>query len=171
MVDGWRSTVEYPVTLEYDDNGTILVGFPDFPEAHTFGADEVDALAHAQDALTTVIDAYMKDRRDIPKPSATKTPYHVPLPALVEAKVQLFQVMRAGRVKKSDLARRLDWYPPQVDRLLEVRHASQLGQLEAAFEVLGKRLVVGVQDIAPTPKPKRVSTRRAPVARRRPMAR
>jgi antitoxin HicB len=35
----------YPVTLEKDDNGTILVGFPDVPSAHTFGDDEADALA------------------------------------------------------------------------------------------------------------------------------
>ena len=53
-----------PVTLERDDNGTILVSFPDLPEAHTFGADESDALERAKDALATVIDAYIKDRRD-----------------------------------------------------------------------------------------------------------
>jgi antitoxin HicB len=35
--------MEYPVTLERDDNGTILVSFPDLPEAHTFGEDESDA--------------------------------------------------------------------------------------------------------------------------------
>jgi len=29
--------VRYPVRVAEDDNNTILVTFPDFPEAHTFG--------------------------------------------------------------------------------------------------------------------------------------
>src|SRR5262245_43037678 len=33
------SEVDYPVVLEKDDNETILVSFPDFPEVHTFGTD------------------------------------------------------------------------------------------------------------------------------------
>ena len=49
--------MQYPVTLARDDNETILVSFPDFPEAHSYGDDAADALAHAQDALATVIDA------------------------------------------------------------------------------------------------------------------
>ncbi len=28
--------VKYPVTLKLDTNGTLLVSFPDVPEAHTF---------------------------------------------------------------------------------------------------------------------------------------
>ena len=35
----------YPVTLTKDSNGTILVDFPDFPEAHTFGDTKDEALA------------------------------------------------------------------------------------------------------------------------------
>ena len=62
--------MDYPVTLERDDNDTILVSFPDFPEVHTFGTNEADALAKSVDALATGIDAYIKERRDIPVPSA-----------------------------------------------------------------------------------------------------
>jgi antitoxin HicB len=137
----------YPVTLERDDNDTILVSLPDFPEAHTFGDTEEEALTHAQAALATVIDAYIKDRRDIPLPSAIVTSHRVAMPALVEAKVRLYETMRAKRVRKAELARRLEWHMPQVDRLLEMTHASKLEQLEAAFNALGKRLVVSVQDI------------------------
>ncbi len=61
--------MRYPVKLKRDTNGTILVGFPDFPEAHTFGEDNQDALLRAVDALETVIQAYMADRRPIPSPS------------------------------------------------------------------------------------------------------
>jgi antitoxin HicB len=33
----------YPIVLEPDDNGTLLVTLPDVPEAVTFGEDEADA--------------------------------------------------------------------------------------------------------------------------------
>ena len=39
--------------------------------------------------------------------------------------------MRAGNVGKAELARRLDWHLPQVDRVLRVRHGSQLDQRSA----------------------------------------
>lgn len=158
--------MDYPVILERDDNDTILVSYPDFPEAHTFGENEKDALSHAADALATVIDAYIKDRRAIPLPSAVVTRHRVTMPALVEAKVRLYETMRAARVRKSELAKRLDWHLPQVDRLLEMTHASRLEQLEAAFGALGKRLVLGVEDL-----PKSAAAKRRKAPRRRRIAR
>jgi antitoxin HicB len=90
--------MEYPVRLIRDDNDTILVDFVDFPEAHTFGDDEADALAHAVDALTTILHSFMRERRDIPLPSAEVTGYRVAVPAMVAAKVQLYRAMRTSRV-------------------------------------------------------------------------
>ncbi len=60
--------LDYPVHLE-DDNGSILVTAPDFPELTTFGEDRDDALMRAVDALEEAIAARMRDGRDIPKPS------------------------------------------------------------------------------------------------------
>jgi antitoxin HicB len=139
--------MDYPVTLARDDNGTVLVSFPDFPEAHTFGDNTEDALVRAVDALATVIDAYIKDRRDIPLPSAILARRRVTMPALVEAKVRLYETMRAQNIGKSALARRLDWHLPQVDRLLAMTHASRLEQLESAFRAMGKRLVIGIEEL------------------------
>ena len=141
--------MDYPVRLERDDNDTILVSFPDFPEAHTYGNDVENALTRAPDALATAIDAYIKDRRDIPLPSAIVTKHRVTVSALVEAKIRLYETMRDAKVRKSDLARRLDWHLPQVDRLLEMTHGSKLEQLEIAFRAMGKRLVIGVEDVTP----------------------
>ena len=90
--------MDYPVTLTRDDNNTYLVEFPDFPEAHTFGESIEEALAHAKDALLTAVDAYMKDRRDVPDPSATVAKYRVVMPALMEAKVALYRTMRRAKV-------------------------------------------------------------------------
>ena len=144
--------MDYPVILERDDNDTILVSFPDFPEAHTFGETVADALARAADALATAVDAYIKDRRDIPLPSAIVAKHRVTVPALVEAKMHLYETMRHAKVGKAELAKRLHWHLPQVDRLLQMTHGSKLEQLEAAFIVLGKRLVVGVEDLPAAPQ-------------------
>jgi antitoxin HicB len=141
--------MDYPITLERDDDNTYIVSFPDFPEAHTFGDTPIEAVARAKDALATIIDAYIKDRRDIPAPSAKATRYRVPMPALIAAKVRLYEAMREGNIGKAELARRLDWHLPQVDRLFEMTNGSKLEQLESAFGVLGKRLVLEVQDGAP----------------------
>ena len=43
--------IKYPVRLEPDTNETVLVSFPDIPEAHTFGEDDQEALVRAVDAL------------------------------------------------------------------------------------------------------------------------
>jgi antitoxin HicB len=138
--------MEYPVTLTPDDNDTWLVTFPDVEGAVTFGDTIEDALAHAPDALATMLEAYIKDRRAIPRPSARRTKYRVAVPALVEAKIRLYEAMQERHVGKAELGRRLAWHPPQVDRLLAMKHSSHLAQLEAAFGALGKRLVVAVED-------------------------
>jgi antitoxin HicB len=141
--------VIYPARLEPDSNGTLLVTFPDFAEATTFGVDADEALLHAVDALWTVIAARIDDREDVPLPSPLGAGLHpVPLPALAEAKILLYRAMRAENVRKAELARRLGWHLPQVDRLLDLDHASRLDQIEAAARALGKRLVLGVEDAA-----------------------
>jgi antitoxin HicB len=140
--------MRYPIDLIREDNGTVTAVAADLPGAHTFGDDEADARARIVDAIETAIIAMMSDRQAIPVPSKPgKRPVAV-LPALSAAKIALYQTMRAGRVTKSDLARRLDWHPPQVDRLLDLRHASRLDQIEAAFRVLGRELHVEVRTAA-----------------------
>jgi antitoxin HicB len=55
---------------------------------------------------------------------------------------------RDAGVRKADLARRLGWHAPQVDRLLDLDRASRLDQLEAALAALGKRLSIELRDAA-----------------------
>lgn len=140
--------MRYPVTLTPDDNGSIVVTFPDVPEAITYGDTVEEALSRAPDALMTIVDAFIKDRRDIPEPSATDGPA-IELPSLETAKIGLYRSMRAAHVGKAELARRLNWHLPQVDRVLDVHHGSQLDQIDAAFGALGKRLVVSIEDARP----------------------
>ncbi|MDN5870993.1 MAG: type II toxin-antitoxin system HicB family antitoxin [Nitrococcus sp.] len=136
----------YPATLLSVTNDTVLVTFPDFPEAATFGEDEVNALGRAAGALEEVIACRMADCEELPRPSAVGQGQHgVRLSALTAAKVLLYQEMRAQGVRKAELARRLHWHMPQVDRLLDLNHASRLDQIEAALAALGKRLEVTVE--------------------------
>ncbi len=140
--------LRYPVKLQRDTNGTILVGFPDVPEAHTFGQNREEALTRAVDALETALMGYIEDRQPVPRPTPIKRGPYVALPALTEGKLALYSTMRAGRITKTELAKRLNCHLPQVDRLLDLRHRSRLDQLEAAFRALGKRLSVEIQDAA-----------------------
>ena len=132
--------LEYPVILEEDDNDTLLVTSPDFPELTTFGDDRTEAIARAVDAFEEVIAARMYDREDIPPPSTGDT--YVALPTLTSVKVFLYQGMRDDGIGKAELARRLGWHMPQVDRVLDINHHSRLDQMDAALGAIGRRLQV-----------------------------
>lgn len=135
---------DYPVILTQDD-GSVLVTFADVPEAITFGTDEDEALMHAVDALETALSFYVDDRKPLPKPSRPKRGQKTVRPSALEsAKLGVYQSMIEQGVKKSELARRLGWHMPQVDRLFDLKHASKLDQIEAAAHVLGKHIEVRV---------------------------
>jgi len=141
--------LSYPVKLSRDTNDTTRVDVPDVPEAHTFGEDEDEALMLAVDAIETALSMYIDDRRDIPVPSPMKRGMRaVKLPALTEAKLALYATMRASKVGKAEMARRLNCHLPQIDRLLDLTHDSRLDQLEAAFRALGKQLSVQISEAA-----------------------
>ena len=140
--------LRYPVKLSKDTNETILVDVPDIPEAHTFGEDREEALLRAPDAIESALMCYIDLRREIPVPRATRKGPFVTLPALTEAKLGLYTAMRAARIGKAELARRLNCHLPQVDRLLDLRHASRPDQLETAFRTLGKQISVQICEAA-----------------------
>ena len=129
----------YTIILEEDDD-TLLVTSPDFPELTTFGEDHDEALVRAVDALEEAVAARIHDRRDIPMPSAGDIT--VQLPTLTAVKVILYQGMRDQNIGKAELARRLGWHLPQVDRVLNVNHHSRLDQMDAALGAIGLRLEV-----------------------------
>jgi antitoxin HicB len=135
---------DYPVTLT-PDGDTVLVTFVDVPEAVTFGADEDEALMQAVDALETALSFYVDARKPLPVPSKPKRGQRVVRPSALEgAKLGVYRAMTEQGIKKSELARRLGWHLPQVDRLFDLRHASRLDQIEAAARVLGRQLEVRI---------------------------
>jgi antitoxin HicB len=138
--------MRYAVNLQKDDD-TILVTVPDLPEAITFGEDREDGLARAADAIETAIIGYMSDREDIPAPKARAKDY-VTLPTLSALKIELYRAMRAEGLGKAALAKRLGVALPQIDRLLDLRHASRLDAMERAFAAIGRTMDIVVKAAA-----------------------
>jgi antitoxin HicB len=137
----------YRVKIEPDDNGTLLVTCPALPEVTTFGDDEADAMRHAADAIEEVIAARISHGDGIPQ-GHERGPRLVRLPALTLLKMELYRQLRATRITRAELGRRLGWKRESVDRLFRLDHASRLEQLEAAFGALGQTVSVSVHAAA-----------------------
>ena len=139
----------YPIEILPQDDGSFLVSFPDIPEALTDGMTKDEALAEAVDCLTAALGGYINDRRDVPEPSLPKKDQHtVVVPPLVSAKLALYQAIREAQITRVALGKRLGVSEGAIRRLLDLDHKSHIGQVDAALSILGKRLVVEVQDAA-----------------------
>jgi len=140
----------YPAILTPDEEeGGFVVRFVDFPEAITQGDDIEDALGEAADCLEEAIANRIVMGLPIPKPSRTaKGQYAVPLPAHTAAKAALCVALRAAKITRMELARRLHCDEKEVRRLLDPRHPSKLPRIESALAAVGQKLVVGLQAAA-----------------------
>ena len=85
----------YPVLLA-DDDGTVLVTSPDFPELATFGDAREEAMARAVDALEEAIAARMAAKETIPAPS--KGDVRDTVPTLTAIKALLHQGMSQQQI-------------------------------------------------------------------------
>ncbi len=138
--------LQYPAVTAKDDNGSVLVTFPDFDDAVTCGDTREEALSHAVDALETVILSRMKNKRDIPTPSAARGKPLVSIPPLTAAKALLYKELREQNISIRQLAHKLKCEYPVAHRLLDVSRKTQVNEIARAFEVLGKRVIVGVEN-------------------------
>ncbi|MDD5033303.1 MAG: type II toxin-antitoxin system HicB family antitoxin [Methylococcaceae bacterium] len=138
----------YPVFFEPAEEGGFVVTFPDVPEAITEGDDETTALLMAEDALITMLDAYMGDGQPIPEPSPLNGHLGVALPILAAGKAALHNALLASGMTKAELARRLNLSLTQAERLFSLHHKSRIEQIETALALFGKRLVADVKEAA-----------------------
>jgi antitoxin HicB len=146
--------LRYPAVLQRDDNDTLLVTFPDFDDAVTFGETPDEALAHAVDALETVIISRMKHKLDLPTPSPARGRPLVVIRPLIAAKALLYMELRAQNVSINELARRLGCEYPVAHRLVDVSRKTQVDQIARALQVLGRRVVVGLEAVMSPPVPR-----------------
>jgi antitoxin HicB len=141
--------LRYPIKLTPDDNGTSLVTARDLPEVTTFGEDTAGALCRAADAIATALQGRIRAGERLPAPSAPRRGQRlVGLPAIVVAKLELYRAMAETKTRKADLARKLHVHAPQVDRLLDLDHKSQLDQIEAAAKAIGREFHIELRPAA-----------------------
>src|SRR5271167_2222052 len=135
----------FPAVLTVNPDGGFTVTFRNVPEAITEGDTRDEALLRAEDALESALAMYVAAKEPLPTSSEMEPEeVMVPLSALGMAKTALYDAMRDQGVGRAELARRLRWHLPQVNRVLDPRHASRMEHVEAALAALGLRLIVGV---------------------------
>jgi antitoxin HicB len=142
------SSFVYPATFRRDENGRFLVSFSNFPHAHTDGEDLREATEEAIDCLGSVIAELIATGKEIPQPSAVRGRRSIPVPLWIAGKLALYLAMREQKVSKSELARRLGVRETVVRRMLDPDHETKSEKLQSALEILGKRVVVAVEDAA-----------------------
>jgi antitoxin HicB len=136
----------YPVELETDEGGRVVARVPDLPGCVTDGADRAEALREAADALEEALAALIDDGQAIPLPSDAGNRPVVAPGAVMAAKTALYLLMRQSGVSKVQLAARLGIEEKEVRRMLDPRHSTKIGRLEAALASFGRRLVVTVEE-------------------------
>src|SRR5215475_6324966 len=104
----------YPAHLDAREE-TIIVSFPDLPEAITEGRTRAEALAEATDCLDVALLFRLKENGPIPLPSRPRTgEVFVPASPSVAAKVAFVRAFGASGMTRVALARLLDLRETEV---------------------------------------------------------
>lgn len=131
----------YPCELASGEGRELVARFPDVPEAITGGADPAESLSMAADALATALAGYVHQKQDIPSPGVRAADQElVPVPTVVAAKLALYSAMRAQRITKVELARRLGASESAVRKLTDPDHRSHIDQVRKALQAVGHNL-------------------------------
>jgi len=136
----------FPARLAPDEEGRLVVHFPDLPEALTDGADKAEALAEAADCLSEALAGRINRGEDIPPPSRLRRGQHwvVPDPTMA-LKAALYSALRARKMSVADLARRLGIDDRKAARLVGPRASGRLSSLESALSSLGYSIAIEVR--------------------------
>ncbi len=146
----------YPARLSRDEDGRVLVEFPDFPFAATDGADVEEALAEASDCLEEALAVCIDEGEPIPAPSRPRKGQARVAPGpVIAAKAALYQAVDEARLSKVALAERLGVGEKEVRRMLDPRHPTKIPSLDRALAAVGKQVVLEVRDAPARPIVKR----------------
>ena len=137
----------FPARLEPDEEGRLVVHFPDLPEALTDGADKAEALAEAADCLSEALAGRINRGEDIPPPSRLRRGLHWVAPDPTMAlKAVLYSALRARKMSVADLAHRLGIDDRKAARLVGPRASGRLSSLESALSSLGYLIAIEVHE-------------------------
>lgn len=136
--------LRYPAQIEPEAIG-FMVSFRDIPEALSSGATYDEAKSMAADALLTAMDFYFEDHRTVPMPSTPrKNETSIALPASVSAKVLLLNEMIAQGITPRELARRMNTRKQEVNRIIDINHATKIDTIADALACIGRELELSV---------------------------
>ena len=137
----------FPARLEPEEEGRLVVHFPDLPEALTDGADEPEALAEAADCLSEALAGRINRGEDIPPPSRLRRGQHWVAPEpTIALKAALYDALKTRRMSTGDLARTLATDERDAARLIDPRARTPLAKLEAALSALGFAIGIEVHE-------------------------
>ena len=137
--------MRYPARFAPAKEGGFVVTFRDIPEAITQGDTLDEATTMAEDVLVSAMDFYFEDRRAVPPPSQPKRGEHlIGLAPSVAAKVLLLNELVISGLSNTELARRMGTRPQEVQRIVDLNHATKIDTNAAALAAVGKRLDVRV---------------------------
>ncbi len=138
----------YPARLKSGRDG-VTVQFPDLPEAITSGKTHPDALEQAADCLEEAIAGRIADGLEIPEPSAAKAKQPlISLAAPMAAKAALYLAIKETGMSNAKLARRLGYDEREIRRMLDPRQATRLARIQRVLQMLGKRLLISMENAA-----------------------
>ena len=128
----------FPITLETQQNGWILVSYPDVPEALTEGETKQEALEEAQDCLIGALGGYIVRRWPIPIPSTAESDAIAELPEDVTLKLSLYTQMLQRNISPAMLAERVGKTEDWVGQLLDLDEPTSSTHLGDAIEALSE---------------------------------
>jgi antitoxin HicB len=139
----------YPAELHPEPDGSAVnLWFPDVSGARTWGDDEAEALALAEDCLVTALYGCIRYGEPIPRPAPARGRPMIAVPPLVAAKLALYAAMRERGMSEAELAVRLGVSDAIVRSMLHLKRRTHIGHLERALAQLGVHLEVTVKDAA-----------------------
>lgn len=129
-------TAAFPASIVEIEPGEFEVRFRDLPEVLTFGVSVEEASLNASDALETVIEHYLDQSRDVPRPSKPREDERlVPIPIATALRLTLIEVMKDRQLSKVALGRLLGKDEKAVRRIVSGRGAS-IDQSARALRIL-----------------------------------
>lgn len=134
--------IEYPYTVEQQEDGSSLVQFVDFEEAFTEGYTPEEVVFNAAEVLTGIISHRLAKGQEIPAPSIVEDATYIAPGAAIQSALLLHLARQEQNKTVADMARALGTSWPAAARLEDPKHWPTLRQLDRAAAVLGKRLVI-----------------------------
>ena len=139
--------MEYPAQFKRapESEGGFVITFRDIPEAITQGDTEAEAMEMAEDVLLSAMEIYIDENRKVPLPSAPKRGERmIALPPSAWAKVLLLNALIDAKLRRVDLAERMQTTRQEINRLVDLHHATKIDRIAEAIAATGKHLELRV---------------------------